>query len=221
MRTTPRAFFTAALTAALVLAVPLSASAHVHVDPDQSEPGADDLRLTFTVPNESASAVTTGVSIGLPTATPLADVAYLPVPGWTARIVQGTLPKPAKVDGTTVTEAPLRVEWTADDGAAAIRAGQIQEFVITAGPIPDVATLAFPTAQTYSDGTVVTWDQVTPSSGAEPEHPVPTLYVTATAPDHTASSGGDGPVVALSVAALVVALGALILVVSGRRRSTR
>ena len=60
----------AALAAvALVLAVPLSASAHVRVYPKQAVAGADDTLLTFSVPTESGSATTTRVMIDLPTAT--------------------------------------------------------------------------------------------------------------------------------------------------------
>lgn len=163
-------------TAALVLAVPLAADAHVRVDPKQAVAGADDTLLTFTVPTESGSASTTKVVIDLPTATPFGDVAYQPVPGWTARVVTGALPKPAKIDGTTVTKAPTSVVWTADAGTR-LTGGQFQDFVLSVGPMPDTGRLVFPTTQTYSDGTVTRWTEPTPDSGEEPEHPAPVLYV--------------------------------------------
>lgn len=163
-------------TAALVVAVPLAADAHVRVDPKQAVAGADDTLLTFTVPTESGSAVTSKVVIDLPTATPFGDVAYQPVPGWTARVVTGRLPKPAKIDGATVTEAPTSVVWTADPGTRLV-GGQFQDFVLTVGPMPDTGRILFPTTQTYSDGTVTHWSQATPDSGDEPEHPAPVLYV--------------------------------------------
>ncbi|MGN6742570.1 MAG: YcnI family copper-binding membrane protein, partial [Amnibacterium sp.] len=155
-------------TAALVVAVPLSASAHVRVDPHEAVAGADDTLLTFTVPTESGSASTTKVVIDLPTATPFGDVAYQPVPGWSAQVVTGRLPKPARIAGTTVTEAPLRVVWTADAGTR-LTGGQFQDFVLSVGPMPDTGRLLFPTTQTYSDGSATRWTQATPASGAEPE----------------------------------------------------
>lgn len=167
----------AALAAvALVLAVPLSASAHVRVYPKQAVAGADDTLLTFSVPTESGSATTTRVVIALPTATPFGDVSYQPVSGWTATVVDGRLPHPAKVDGTTVTEAPLRVVWTADPGTR-LAGGQFQDFVLSVGPMPETGRIAFPTTQTYSDGKVVTWTQPTPASGEEPDSPAPVLYI--------------------------------------------
>ncbi|HET6825659.1 MAG TPA: YcnI family protein [Amnibacterium sp.] len=167
----------AALAAvALVLAVPLSASAHVRVYPKQAVAGADDTLLTFSVPTESGSATTTRVVIDLPTATPFGDVSYQPVSGWTATVVDGRLPHPAKVDGTTVTEAPLRVVWTADPGTR-LAGGQFQDFVLSVGPMPETGRIAFPTTQTYSDGKVVTWTQPTPASGEEPDSPAPVLYI--------------------------------------------
>src|SRR5437870_863356 len=78
------------------------------------------------------------------------------------------------------------------------------------GPLPaDEAELAFPAIQTYGDGQVVSWIDVTPASGADPDHPQPVLHlVDATTSDHAAtattapdadSDDGNG----LAVAALV------------------
>lgn len=62
------------------------------------------------------------------------------------------------------------------------------EFELSIGPFPDEPmTLTFPTVQTYNDGEVVRWNQPTPPSSAEPEHPAPALELTA---DGT-SSGRD------------------------------
>jgi hypothetical protein len=46
--------------------------------------------------------------------------------------------------------------------------------------------MVFTATQTYSDGTVVEWDQPTPASGEEPEHPAPTLTI------GPAVEGGEG-----------------------------
>lgn len=76
-----RAAAVALLAAALILAAPLSASAHIRVHSEQAVAGADDTLLTFSVPTESATATTTGVVVDLPTATPFGYVSYQPVPG--------------------------------------------------------------------------------------------------------------------------------------------
>jgi len=77
----------------------------------------------------------------------------------------------------TIKEAVTSVTWTAQAGNR-IGPGEFAEFEISAGPVPDVAALEFPTTQTYDDGTVVEWNEPIPSSGEEPEHPAPTLTVT-------------------------------------------
>ncbi|WP_440709293.1 YcnI family copper-binding membrane protein [Herbiconiux sp. YIM B11900] len=184
---------------AVLFAAPLAASAHVHVEPGSAEPGSYSV-LTFRVPNESASAVTTSVTVQLPADTPFSSVSYEPVPGWTAQVVTGALPSPVVVGDATLTEAPLTVVWTADAGSG-IAAGQFQEFPIVAGPVPATGSIELPTSQGYSDGTVVDWDESTPASGEEPEHPAPTLYVQDAAPgDEHGGSGADAGVSATPAA---------------------
>jgi uncharacterized protein YcnI len=161
---------------ALAFAVPLAASAHVHVDPDQASVGSY-ATLTFTVPTESATAGTVKLEVDLPTDTPLGSVSYQPLAGWTTQVVTEKLATPIKTDDGTVTEAPVKVVWTAEPGMQ-IAPGQFEQFVISAGAMPDTGSIVLPTHQFYSDGTVVDWDQKTPASGAEPEHPAPTVYIT-------------------------------------------
>ncbi|KQR53348.1 hypothetical protein ASF88_00120 [Leifsonia sp. Leaf336] len=170
---------------ALALAAPLAASAHVHVDPDQASVGSY-ATLTFKVPTESATAGTVKLEVDLPTATPLGSVSYQPLAGWTTQVVTEKLAKPIKTDDGTVTEAPVKVVWTAEPGVQ-IAPGQFQQFVISAGAMPDTGSIVLPTHQFYSDGSVVDWDQKTPASGAEPEHPAPTVYINDAPP---AADGG-------------------------------
>lgn len=188
-----------ALAGALALSAPLAASAHVRVDPDQAQAGGYSV-LTFRVPNESATAGTVKVKVDLPTATPFTSVSYQPIPGWTATVTTSALPKPVKIGGTTVTEAPTSVVWTADPGTQ-VGPGQFQQFVVSAGPVPDTGAVRLPTTQTYSDGTVVAWDQATDSKGTEPEHPAPTLYINDAPPGTGHGSGqASGPSAAHSAA---------------------
>jgi uncharacterized protein YcnI len=179
-RTFARAATAVAATAALVVAAPLAASAHVHVDPNQATPGSY-TTLTFTVPTESATAGTVKLEVDLPTKNPFSSVTYQPMPGWKTTVVTQKLATPVKTDDGTVTEAPIRVTWTADPGVQ-VEPGAFEDFVVQAGPVPEIGSLLLPVTQTYSDGTVVNWNQPTPASGQEPEHPAPTLYVNSPAP---------------------------------------
>ncbi|NEM92254.1 YcnI family protein [Galbitalea soli] len=187
---------TTAAVALLVLGAPLAASAHVAVSPDTATPGSD-VAITFRVPNESATARTVRVEIDLPTATPFAGAEYDPVAGWSARVTTATLPTPLSSDGVQVTEAPRAIVFTAAAGGG-IADGQFQEFSLALDLVPTTGRVLLPVTQTYSDGTVVRWDQPTPASGAEPDHPAPTLYITDAPPsgDHAATAGDGGPTIA-------------------------
>ncbi|MBD8703077.1 DUF1775 domain-containing protein [Frigoribacterium sp. CFBP 13712] len=197
--------------ALLSLAAPLAASAHVHVEPGQAEAGSYST-LTFKVPNESADAGTVRFVVDLPTDTPFTSVSYEPVPGWSTEVATGALPEPVDIDGATVTTAPVTVTWTADEGAQ-IAPGQFQQFVISAGAVPDTGSILLPSHQEYSDGSVVDWDEPAPASGEEPEHPAPTLYVNDTPPDeghsdsHAVGEGADASSDASSDDAAVSASG--------------
>jgi uncharacterized protein YcnI len=178
-----------ALLAAAVLTLVSGAvaEAHVQVIPDQTAAGTEITKLTFRVPTESETAGTAGVSISLPTDTPLAEVLAEPISGWTVSVKAAKLPKPVVLDGTTLTEAPSTVTWKATKGHQ-IGPGQFQEFVLSAGPIPDDAkVLSFPVVQTYSDGKVVKWNQPQAPGADEPEFPLPSFTVTAAVPEEGAA----------------------------------
>lgn len=214
---------------ALALSAPLAASAHVTVGPNQAAPGSYPT-LTFDVPTESASAGTVKLEVDLPTSTPLGSVVYQPIAGWSTQVVTEKLATPIKTDDGTVTEAPVKIIWTAASGVQ-IAPGQFQQFVVSAGAMPDTGRIVLPVHQYYSDGTVVNWDEKTPASGVEPEHPAPTVYINdappaeagspssvlatsgATSPSNAAASPGAAAVaIGLGIGGL--ALGAIALVVA-------
>ena len=222
-----------ALTAAglLTLAVPSAAEAHVRVLADSTTTGSFSA-LTFRVPTESATASTVEVSVQLPQDHPFLDVSAKPVPGWTVSSTEQKLPEPATLEGTTLTKAVRTVTWTAGRGAG-VAPGEYQEFALSVGPLPPAGTVLLPATQTYSDGTTVRWDEPTPASGEEPEHPAPALVVTAAAaspgptgtfsrePAPTASLSTSRPdwlARGLGAGALVVALVGLGVALTGRRR---
>ncbi|GAA4161249.1 YcnI family protein [Gryllotalpicola daejeonensis] len=221
-RFTVRAAAALVAGAALAVAAPLAASAHVRIDPQTAAAGGYSY-VSFRVPTESATASTVGLTIELPTDTPFTSVSYQSVPGWTAKVTTGTLPKPVTIDGTTVTSAPTAVTFTATDGG--IKPGQFGVFTLSLGKVPDTGKVELPATQKYSDGSVVNWDQPTPASGEEPEHPAPTLYindappagesaaVTATPAPGAAAQASDHQ--NLDIAALVVGFAGLVVGAAG------
>jgi hypothetical protein len=125
------------------------------------------------------------------------------------------------------------VTWTAEQGQG-VAPGEFNEFALSVGPFPEgTAPITLPVVQTYSDGTAVTWNEPTPASGDEPEHPVPTLKLAAaTTPssdptsvgsaDLTASGGDTSDGLARWMGGLGLALGVaalLVAIVTTRRRA--
>lgn len=174
-RTIARAAVVIPVAGLLALAAPLAASAHVHVSPE-SAPAGDYATLAFKVPTESATASTVKLEVEFPTDHPFTSVEYQPIPGWSAVVTTSKLAKPIEADGGSITSAVTKVVWTAAAGEG-IAPGQFQQFVVSAGAVPDTGKVALPAVQTYSDGSVVKWNESTPASGEEPEHPAPTLYI--------------------------------------------
>lgn len=215
--------------AAAVLIGATAASAHVHVDGEDATRGGYGV-LTFRVPTESDTASTTEVTVTMPSTTPIASASVQPVAGWTATVSTATLAKPVTTDDGQVSTYVSKIDWKAD-AAAAIKPGQFQEFAISVGPLPDVAEVAFPTLQTYSDGSTVNWNE-TASGAAEPEHPVPVLALAAaepadqqataaTATTATATTDSSTAALAVGIAAVVAALAALIVAIIALLRGSR
>jgi uncharacterized protein YcnI len=228
--------------ALLAIAVPLAASAHVTINPSAAEAGSYSV-ITVKVPNESATASTTRVEVNLPTDTPFTSVRYVPVAGWTTELVTEDLPEPVTVNDTEISEAITTVIWTADAGSE-IGDGQLQQFQLSLGPVPDVGSVTLPTDQFYSDGSVVSWSE----TEEDAELPAPVLYINDEAPtDHHggaathSDSDSDATVVAessaggssiagaaddvlariLGLGGLVLGAAALVLAITARRSSTK
>jgi uncharacterized protein YcnI len=225
----PRRALFAAGTVAAVLTGALSlgaapAWAHVHVDADDAAPG-DTSVVTFRVPNESESnALTTQFSVTLPN---VASAMPESMPGWTARLDK---------DGAAGTVRS--VTWTATPNLG-IPPDQFGLFRVSV-MLPQQPSVTLPATQTYSDGTVVKWDEPALPNGDEPEHPAPVLALTAGAgagegrPAHpTAPAVSASPVAAaepthsssddtarwLAGGALVLAAVGVVAALAGRRRT--
>jgi uncharacterized protein YcnI len=140
-----------------------TASAHVHVDAEPgAAPGSTSV-LTFRVPGESEKgALTTEFSVALPD---VASARTEVMPGWTARLNRDA------AAGTVQS-----VTWTAAPSVG-ISPDQFALFNVSV-TLPDEQSVTLPATQTYSDGTVVRWDQPPLPGGGEPEHPAPLLTLT-------------------------------------------
>lgn len=205
---TLRRGLTATVAAGFVLAGAGTAAAHVTVSAPNATPGRSTV-ATFSVPTESDIAATTAVRIAVPE---IATARTEPVPGWTAKIDRNT-----EDEVTSIT-------WTANPGSPGIRPGEFQRFVVSLGPLPETETISFPAEQTYSDKTVVRWDQTGDHDSVE--HPAPVLELASDgggdhAHDHSghgddsAAAGGDdtagSDTTARWLGGIGVALGALAL----------
>ena len=174
-----RAGLPLAVVAGLLIGGAGIASAHVSAhSPDQLTQGGD-AEIVFRAPNESDTANFTKLEVDFSATSPIGDAAVKPVPGWTAQVTMTTLKTPVKMADETITSAVRSITWTAQPGSA-IRPGEFQEFTISVEGLPSNTTsMDMPAIQTYDDGSVIDWNQPTPASGQEPEHPVPHLTLAA------------------------------------------
>jgi uncharacterized protein YcnI len=202
------------LAAAVVLGVGSAATAaptawaHVRVSSDDAARGAMAL-VTFRVPNESnAGAKTTALAVTLPNVSSLSTET---LPGWSAAL-----------DRDAASGTVRSVTWTAAPGGG-IGVDQFALFRMTV-QLPDADTVSFPATQTYSDGTVVKWDQGPLPGGGEPEHPAPVLTLGAgpaphehSAPASRPARSADNTARLLGGAALVLAAAGIVLALIRRR----
>jgi periplasmic copper chaperone A len=180
-----------------------AASAHVAVTSSDAVRGGEAGLLTFRVPNESATAGTVKVTIDLPTDALAGFVDTQPMPGWVVTTTERSLSKATKVGDFTLDKVTDSVTWTAGPGVA-VAPNQFQLFQILLGPLPDAPTMTFKAVQYYDDGSVVTWDQPTPASGAEPANPSPELTLVAAPDPAEGSASSDGTARALGAGGLAV-----------------
>jgi uncharacterized protein YcnI len=199
---------------ASIMMLTTPASAHVEVGSDKASPGAQNVTLTFHVPNEHAPATTVGIRIVLPAGHPLIGVRASAQHGFTATVK--TRHQPTAIPGPDgpVVDVASEVDFTNGH----ISGTDEPAFTISVRQLPsDAATLTFKTLQTYSTGDIVRWIEIAADGAPEPEHPAPVLSlgargvatasttgpgVTAASAAHSASSGGaTGLLVAVGVAA--------------------
>jgi uncharacterized protein YcnI len=182
----------AAITAASALVLvgaANSASAHVTVSSPDAKPGGY-AKLVFRVPSESDTASTTKLVVTLPKDHPFASVGAQVKDGWKVVKTTEKLPAAVKVGDVTLTKAITTVTWTA--AAGGVPPNDFDEFALSVGRIPEgVDSLSFPAVQTYSDGEVVKWEQLAKDGADKPEHPAPTLMLTAVVTPVAATTNED------------------------------
>jgi uncharacterized protein YcnI len=186
-RTVRRLGLALAASTVAVIAFPMSAQAHVEVQPG-AVPGGDFAVVALRVPNERDDAATTKLRVILPRNPALGSVQTTEMPGWSVRTVSRKLAKPIDMFGAKVDKVVSEVTWTATQGG--VRPGQFKDFELSLGQLPASGRLVFTALQTYGDGQVVRWNEVSTGGGAEPEHPAPSL--TLTAPEEEGSAGDSG-----------------------------
>ena len=193
-RSTRRLTQAAALSAVVLLALAVPASAHVTVGSDTYTRAAEDAILTFRVPNENDKATVTTVDITFPTKDPIASVMPTPVPGWTISRRTVTFDPPITTDDGDIAEGVGEIIWTADAGKG-IPAESFGAFPVLVGPLPDADQVVFKAVQTYSDGTRTSWIEPVTDPENLPENPTPVLELAAamdmSTPAPAASSGSD------------------------------
>lgn len=213
-----------AVMAMIALVLPAAATAHVTVSPEQAPAGGYAM-LDFSVPHGCDGAATDSVSIQMPpqviSATP-EEVA-----GWTVRTKEGKLPKPAEQHGETITEGVREVTWK----GGPLPDAHLQRFGLSVAFSGEPGESApFKVVQECVGGGETAWVQVVSADGPEPEHPAPTVVLTAAGDEHghsaddaeqaAASSDSDSGK-GIAIAALIVGVLGLIFGAAALMRSRR
>jgi len=235
LRTPALAATTVAAAALLAVAAPLSASAHVSVEPSTAAAGSYAV-LTFSLPHGCDGSPTTAISIDIPEQ--IASVTPTVNPGWDVEKVPVDLAKPLHDGhGNTISTRIGSIRYTAHTPLAD---GLRDTFALSLQLPADAAgeSLQFPVLQTCESGTVE-WNETQKPGSDEPEHPTPTVAVTAPsatgahgsgAPDSdsatTDAAGPAGAAASADVIARVLGLGGLVvgavgivLALTARRRA--
>ena len=207
----------AVVAVATAILVPSVASAHVTVHPDHLVPGQTDVLLTFRCPNERSDSSTVELQIYLPLATPLLGVLTSPPQGWTATAKTVTLRTPVRTDDGVISQAVSEVTWRAT--GRGIPPGQFKDFDLAVGALPNVAgPLVFKALQTYSNGEVVRWIQVSDAAVPVPDNPAPVLTLGGASPTSAPASSNGILLATVALVCAVLALAGVCLLLLRRRR---
>jgi len=163
--------------AALALAAPLAANAHVGVTPSDTAAGSYSV-LTFAFSHGCDGSPTTALTFDLPEE--IESVSPTLHPNWTIEKV---------ADGDRTAQVVYTAITPVEDG--------YRDTIELSVLLPEDAvgeTLAFPVLQSCAEGET-NWNQLAEDGGEEPESPAPTIVVTEASGDghgHGASAEGAG-----------------------------
>lgn len=160
----------------LLFALPGVAFAHVTVSPERAQPGAIK-EFTAVVPTEK-DVPTTGVRLEVPEGFEVVGVGS-PGGGWRGVVENGAVAWSGGEIGAG------NMEITSPEGEV-IPMGESEEFTFKARTPQEPGSYAWPTTQTYDDGSAVEWSGPTDS-----EAPAPTVEVVASGPENAPANAGD------------------------------
>jgi hypothetical protein len=214
--------------AAVVVSAPF-ASAAVDITPAQGVQG-DAASVTFEIQNLRPKAYTTKVEVDLPPDQPVAEVFPMTHPDWAPQIVSHPVAQAlVGIHGGQLSDVTSAIIWTRADDAPPAPA--VESLRLELGPLPAVNSFVFSVVQTYSDGTVQRWQgpgtvlALVPPVGPPSLHSHgagPSLQDTV-APVADASQVPEDPFSPLSLVAVFIAIGAIVVAVeaAGGRRLSR
>lgn len=177
---------TAGLAAAGVLL--MAGPAAAHIEPSvESAPAGSYLTFSLQVPHGCGEGGTNKLEVQIPES--ITSVTPGVVPGWTIDRTVAPLNPPADDgEGGTITERTSVITWT----GGPLPHDQLQLFPLSV-KLPDKgSSVRFPIIQTCDNGEHTDWIEVTKEGEPEPDHPAPTIELTAaTGDEHAAASDDD------------------------------
>jgi uncharacterized protein YcnI len=205
-------------TAAILL---LAAPASAHIEPTiESAAASSYTTFSLQVPHGCGDAGTSKLEVQIPDS--ITSVTPEVVPGWTITRTTEHLDTPRDDgEGGQITDRTSVITWA----GGPLAHDQLELFGLSV-KMPDTAgrSVTFPTIQTCEDGSHTDWIEPTVEGQDEPEHPAPTIHLTAASGDDhggggtaaaTASADDDDGDSATPLAIAGIVMGALGLVVGG------
>lgn len=180
-----RMFLSAFFVATLLVAVPVTAYAHVTVEPSTASKGGYG-NFTVKVPSHDDVQNTVKVELAIPQDEAITSVQVAPTQGWTFRFEKTKLDNPVDNHGAKVTEVISKIIWEGGQ----VKPNEFVEFRIALGPLPEnLDSLMLPVIQTYDGGKVANWIEETIEGEGEPESPAPVISLLKSEDGHNSSAG--------------------------------
>ncbi|MFZ7088179.1 YcnI family protein [Curtobacterium sp. RRHDQ10] len=231
---------TAGIAAAIVLGTAAAASAHIEAT--ATDTAADSYTtLTFSVPHGCDGSPTTALTFHVPSS--VIEVTPTVNPNWTiSKATEPYTSASSAADSENPEDAGTRVTSVTYTATTPLPADERDTFQLSLS-LPDGKAgdvVAFPVTQTCEQGSTA-WDQVQEAGQDEPEHPAPSVTLTAAIPgadddddhaaahataaaaatDTTSTGAPDNVARGLGIAGLVVGAVGVVSAVATARKRTR